>query len=250
MAKNTFLPGLLLLTTSVSLQASEIEIALAAGKPTQQEFEVATKRALFSRNYDIWSVDQGVIVGMYQGEVEMTVILADGIVVIRNTDSGGRSSETIGKYLRNLQRDLTYELAGFALAPQSKGDPAKAKALIASLDSGDTSSTSSETTTVITGKYQSQITSSSKWMFNKPSEQSPDITFTQQGNEVTGINEEFNLKISGTIEGDEIHFFTWPSDFTTYEIKGTWEISREGRRLTGKWRNPLGNGDWNLTRIE
>jgi hypothetical protein len=102
----------------------------------------------------------------------------------------------------------------------------------------------------LSGAYISNITTNAQWVFNKPQHRRLIITFEQQGNKITGINRPANLKITGVREGDEITFFTWPSDINDTEIKGIWRISPDGSRIEGTWSHPHGDGKWNLTRIE
>ena len=251
MKKGTLTAGLILLFMALPLAANEMVIPLEGGKPTPREFDIAAKRALSSRKYELWATSENLVIGRYRGQVEMSLILGENSVVIRNTDTGGRGADTINKYLRNLERDLSYELAGFTMAPAGSIDPDKAAALVASVNStGQVQAAVPGSDFVIAGRYQSRVTSSNHYVFTKASQRSPILTFTQKGNEITGVAQGLNLKVSGTIEGDEIRFYTWPSDITSYELKGTWKISEDGRRLTGKWRQAHGGGDWNLTRID
>lgn len=102
----------------------------------------------------------------------------------------------------------------------------------------------------LSGTYVSDITTNNNWRFRKAADRRLKITISQNGNEITGTNNSKNLKINGVIDGDEISFFTWPSDISSDEIKGKWKIDSDGNRLTGKWSHPHGGGKWNLTRVE
>jgi len=102
----------------------------------------------------------------------------------------------------------------------------------------------------LSGIYVSDITTNSQWVFNKPKHRRLKIIFEQQGSKITGTNRLADLKITGVREGDEITFFTWPSDINDTEIKGMWRIDPDGNRLEGTWSHPHGDGKWNLTRIE
>ena len=101
----------------------------------------------------------------------------------------------------------------------------------------------------LVGTYVSDITSNTYWRFTRRQHRQLKITFSQQGNEITGINQSTNLKISGIREGDEISFFTWPSDISSDEIKGEWRISADGSRIEGRWTHPHGSGRWNLRKV-
>ncbi len=152
--------------------------------------------------------------------------------------------------MRNLHRDLSYELAEYAIAPAVASDPAKIAALTAFMNPENYIAPEPSATAVITGRYQSQITSNSNYVFNKQKDRRIVVAFEQKGAEITGMSADVNLKITGTITGNKIKFFTWPSDITANELKGEWKISADGRRLAGKWGYSAGGGDWNLTKIE
>lgn len=101
----------------------------------------------------------------------------------------------------------------------------------------------------VSGTYVSEITSDAIRVFRKPAHQSLKVRFEQDGSVVTGISEEVGLEISGTRYGDRIRFFLPPSEISLAEIKGEWQVSDDGSRLTGKWSYPAGSGKWNLTRV-
>ena len=94
------------------------------------------------------------------------------------------------------------------------------------------------------------VTTNNNWRFKKAEDRRLKITISQNGNEITGTNKSKNLKIIGVIEGDEISYFTLPSDISSDEIKGKWRIHPDGVSLTGKWMHHNGGGTWDLTRIE
>lgn len=102
----------------------------------------------------------------------------------------------------------------------------------------------------VAGTYVSDITSNNLWRFTNKKDRRLEIKFAQQGNKITGTNKSRNLKITGVLKGDEITFFTWPSDISIDEIKGTWKISADGTKLMGNWSHPHGGGKWDLTKIE
>ena len=101
----------------------------------------------------------------------------------------------------------------------------------------------------LSGTYVSEITTDTHWVFQNPQHRRLLVVFEQRGEDITAISDSANLKISATVDGDEISFFTWPSDITSSEIKGKWEILDDGARLEGKWTHPHGGGQWNLTRL-
>jgi hypothetical protein len=102
----------------------------------------------------------------------------------------------------------------------------------------------------ISGTYQSDITTNTSWVFQKPKHRRLVVSLVQNGNSITGTSSSANLKIEGKREGDKITFFTWPSDITYSEIKGKWMVSPDGRRIEGTWSHPHGDGKWNLTKIK
>ena len=88
------------------------------------------------------------------------------------------------------------------------------------------------------------------WVFHKPSHRRILVVLDQQGNNITAVADAVDMKITGTVNGDLISFFTWPSDVSASEIKGNWTIVDGGARLEGKWSHPHGGGKWNLTRLQ
>ncbi len=102
----------------------------------------------------------------------------------------------------------------------------------------------------LSGTYVSEITTDTHWVFQDPQHRRLLVVFEQRGDDITAISDSANLKISGTVDGDKVSFFTWPSDITSSEIKGKWEILDGGARLEGKWTHPHGGGQWNLTRLD
>jgi hypothetical protein len=82
----------------------------------------------------------------------------------------------------------------------------------------------------------------------------PTIEFTleQNGNRISGINREYNLKIGGTRNGDEIEFWVEPHRMNYYQNQeGRWKISPDRANLTGNWKitNMTANGQWTMTRV-
>lgn len=231
--------GLSLLLISLSINADEIAIKLSQGKPTQQEFVLAAKRALYSRNYEIWSVDQDVVIGKYRGKVEMALILTDDAVILRNTDHGGVKSETIFKYLKNLQRDFTYELADYTLEPVARSDPEKAMALVESTKPVGTSN-DTHVDYHLAGTYEATISGnhSSPDFRNKKFQ----VRVSQEGKKITGIFGKSG-KIWGYIKNETIKF-EW---FATggWSGKGSWEIDTNNSDLKGTWSH----GEWDMTKI-
>jgi hypothetical protein len=102
----------------------------------------------------------------------------------------------------------------------------------------------------VTGTYVSDITTNSNWRFNNQKHRSLVVQFEQNGNHIIGTCSSANLKILATREGDNITFYTLPSDISSDEIKGKWKVNADGSSIEGKWTHPHGNGKWNLTRIE
>ena len=101
---------------------------------------------------------------------------------------------------------------------------------------------------VISGTYVSEITSSSSWYFNVRKHRKVKVTFQQDGNDIIGINKEYNLKITGTRKGNDVTFITTSSKISG-QLKGQWKISADGSKLTGKWNRSGNGGQWNLEKI-
>ena len=104
--------------------------------------------------------------------------------------------------------------------------------------------------TGLSGTYVSEITTDTHWVFQKPKHRRLVVTIEQRGADFSATADAANLKISGSVEGDSISFYTWPSDISSSEIKGKWKILDGGARLEGKWVHPHGGGKWNLTRLQ
>jgi len=102
----------------------------------------------------------------------------------------------------------------------------------------------------INGTYFSDITTNTHWVFDKVKHRKLVVRFEQNGNSIIGTSSSANLKIVAAREGDEITFYTLPSDISSDEIKGKWKVNADGSRIEGKWTHPHGGGKWNLTRIE
>ena len=138
----------------------------------------------------------------------------------------------------------------------AKGDPEKQSGIYITLRSkqlaekADRGSHDNVNLVDVSGTWISDITTSTRFRFKKAEERRLEIIITQKGNEITGINKSKNLKISGVREGNEISFFTWPSDISMDEIKGKWIVKPDGRIIEGTWTHPHGGGKWNLKRSE
>jgi hypothetical protein len=115
MLKKELLLGLILLGASMSAGAVEIHISFKQGIPTAAEFVLAAKRTFYKRNYAIDSFSDSMVVGTYKGRMEMKILLRNTVVIIRNTDPAGYKDNKIKGYLKNLKRDMVYELAEFIL---------------------------------------------------------------------------------------------------------------------------------------
>ena len=102
---------------------------------------------------------------------------------------------------------------------------------------------------VISGTYVSDIKTSSPWYFNVRKHRKVKVTFQQDGDNITGINEEFNLKISGIRKGNEVTFSAGRSKLVG-DIRGLWKINADGSKLTGKWSRSGNGGQWNLEKIK
>ena len=83
---------------------------------------LAAKRTYYKRNYKITSVTDDMVTGVVKKYIVMEIVLQDNAVIIRLNKESARDIEDsnnlkqkINGYLRNLQRDLVYELAEFIL---------------------------------------------------------------------------------------------------------------------------------------
>jgi hypothetical protein len=115
MLKQLILIGLLLLTTSLSAAGLEITVGFKQGAPDAKEFILSAKRAFYRRNYVTSASAHGTVTGVYKGQIKMEMILTDNGVIIRNLDPSGYKDNKIKGYLKNLERDLVYELAEYML---------------------------------------------------------------------------------------------------------------------------------------
>jgi hypothetical protein len=102
----------------------------------------------------------------------------------------------------------------------------------------------------VTGTYVSDITTNTNWVFNQKKHHSLIVRFEQNGNNIIGTSSSANLKIFATREGDNITFYTLPSDISSDEIKGKSKVSADGSGIKGKWTHPHEDGKWNLRKIE
>lgn len=231
--------GLIVLFVSLPALAGETSIELKQGTPTQQEFVLAAKRALYSRNYELWSVHSGVVIGKYRGKVEMAFILGDEMVVIRNTDHGGVNTDTITKYLKNLRRDFMYELAKYTMAPTSDGDPMKAQALLESIKPTNTGSAPFQVGN-LTGTYRANISG----RHNSADLRNPtfEVSLVHEGNQLSGTFGS-SSKIWGTLDGDTVKFEYFASG--GYSGKGVWKIDPGSGNFKGSWNR----GEWNMTKL-
>jgi len=106
----------------------------------------------------------------------------------------------------------------------------------------------------ISGTYQSEITSSSKWQFLKRY-RNLEITIKQTDNNFTAYDSRYETKLSGTIDNDVIRFYVIGGIVSGfYDAEGEWRVSAKGTGFEGKWRSlggpDAGSGEWNLTRIK
>ena len=106
----------------------------------------------------------------------------------------------------------------------------------------------------ISGTYISEITSNSIWQLTKKY-QKLRITFTQKGNQISGVDKKFNTKIEATIVGDVLNFYVIPGQATGgYDVEGEWKISADGTRFEGTWKAPnsadSAAGKWILNKVE
>ncbi len=104
------------------------------------------------------------------------------------------------------------------------------------------------------GTYVSEITSNSHWQFQKRYRRLR-IKFSQDGNSITGIDEQYGTRIVGSIDGKTIKFFVEPGQAAGgYDIEGRWDFAADGSGLDGIWRCPGcaddARGEWKLTKIE
>ena len=122
MFKNGLLVGIILFVVSMTAGAAEVAIEFKQGKPSAKEFVLAAKRTYYKRNYKITSVTDDMVTGVVKKYIVMEIVLQDNAVIIRLNKESARDIEDsnnlkqkINGYLRNLQRDLVYELAEFIL---------------------------------------------------------------------------------------------------------------------------------------
>ncbi len=106
----------------------------------------------------------------------------------------------------------------------------------------------------LSGIYISEITSNSKWQFQKKYRQLR-ITLDQDGDVISGFDEEFGTRITGSVSGDTVEFHVEPGQANSgYGIDGQWKLAADGTGLNGVWRcrgciDDAG-GAWILRKIE
>jgi hypothetical protein len=103
----------------------------------------------------------------------------------------------------------------------------------------------------LSGTWIAQITSNREKVFKNIG---PTIEFSleQSGNRIIGSNREYNLKIGGTRNGDEIEFYVEPHRMNYFQNQqGSWKVSPDRAKLTGDWKitNMAAKGQWNMTRV-
>jgi len=98
-----------------------------------------------------------------------------------------------------------------------------------------------------TGAYSSEITGRvTKYIKNKNTE----VKLVQSGNTITGIYGDSEGKIWGEAVGNTIKF-EWSSSINPGYGTGKWTFKPGSGKVHGTWFNTaLGNGKWNLTKIE
>ena len=115
MFKQGLMIVLLLLAVATTVNAEEVFIQFKQGNPSAKEFVLAAKRTFYRRNYEIQSAQDDRVTGDYKGTVTMEIVLGDTGVTIRPVDVSNSYKKKIPGYIKNLQRDLVYELAEFLL---------------------------------------------------------------------------------------------------------------------------------------
>ena len=227
--------GLVMLAASLPASAEELLLPFKSGKPGAEEFRLAAVRAFYKRNYEIRSIDPDRVTARYGGGAVMEIALKDDAIAIRRAESGKMNTN----WANNLRRELLYELAAYLIsAPTLEQLTSAASAPAAAGPSG----------TPVSGRYVSRITSNSQYIFDKKDARSITLELVQDGDKVTGTNQEYDLKLIGTREGNRISFYCLPSKITFTEIKGEWTVSADGNSLEGKWTAGGAVGNWNLSR--
>lgn len=102
----------------------------------------------------------------------------------------------------------------------------------------------------VSGNYVSEITTNSHWQFLKKYKKLK-ITVTQSGKTINAIDNRYQTKIEGTLEGDVIKFHVNPNVVSGfYDAEGEWKLKTDRTGFDGKWRSlggaDAGSGVWNL----
>ena len=106
----------------------------------------------------------------------------------------------------------------------------------------------------VSGNYQSEITTNSKWQFLKRYKDLK-ITITQSGSKIQAIDNRHQTKIEGTLEGNVIKFHVNPNVVSGfYDAEGEWKLKDDRTGFEGKWRSlggaDAGSGTWNLKKLD
>lgn len=105
----------------------------------------------------------------------------------------------------------------------------------------------------LSGVYESDITSNTSGIFG-PRYRRLTLRIEQQGDRISAIDERFDTRLRGEIEGDTIRFEVDNGIASGhYPARGEWRIVDGGRQLTGSWHTHGGwtdaRGEWNLMRV-
>ena len=94
----------------------QLKFAAAAGQPTEEEFVLAAKRTYFRRQLSYRVIDGRTVEGIYHDPAKFRyeIRLEEGAVSIVWTGTD-KNAKKVDRYLRHLQRDLTYELGKYLL---------------------------------------------------------------------------------------------------------------------------------------
>ncbi len=103
----------------------------------------------------------------------------------------------------------------------------------------------------LSGTWVAEITTNQEEVFGNIG---PTLEFTleQSGDRISGSNREYNLKLSGTRNGDEIEFWVEPHRMNYFQGQtGVWKVNPDRASLAGDWKmtNLRAKGEWKMTRV-
>ena len=169
----------------------------------------------------------------------------------------GDEQKRKAKYIE-LRAEQLFSESGAALAITSQArqsgtsikPEASSQSLAAAIGPTTSEPSATEFSSDISGTWIADITTNKEKVFKKiPAK--IEFTIEQEGNRISGVNSDYNLKVTGTLNGSRIDFHVEPHRINNFQKQqGVWEISPDGTKLDGSWKivNMAAAGQWNMSR--